>query len=54
VFPAKHPGRCCALQRTPFLEHLLRGGFLVPSPRALRGLVLLRPFFIFLSSFTKI
>ena len=40
MFPAKHPGRCCALQRKPFLEHLLRGGFLVPSPRALRGLVL--------------
>ena len=40
MFPAKHPGRCCALQRTPFLEHLLRGGFLVPSPRALRGSVL--------------
>jgi len=40
VFPAKRPGRCCALQRKPFLEHLLRGGFLVPSPRALRGLVL--------------
>ena len=40
MFPAKRPGRCCALQRKPFLEHLLRGGFLVPSPRALRGLVL--------------
>jgi len=40
VFPAKRPGRCCAWQRKPFLEHLLRGGFLVPSPRALRGSVL--------------
>ncbi len=39
MFPAKRPGRCCALQRKPFLEHLLRGGFLVPSPRALRGSV---------------